>query len=78
MDVGVTDEILNGVDYEESSSSEDEAQGKELRCKAVIPYNCAYSLCYCIIEIIIKNINSQRVILSIPKVLEGHVTNSQQ
>lgn len=27
MDVGVTDEILNGVDYEESSSSEDEAQG---------------------------------------------------
>lgn len=30
MDVGVTDESLNGVGYEESSSSEEEAQGKML------------------------------------------------
>lgn len=29
MDVGVTDESLNGVDYEESSSSEEEAQGNQ-------------------------------------------------
>uniref|UniRef100_A0A1B6LDQ3 LIM zinc-binding domain-containing protein n=3 Tax=Graphocephala atropunctata TaxID=36148 RepID=A0A1B6LDQ3_9HEMI len=29
MDVGVTDETLNGINYEESSSSEDEAEGED-------------------------------------------------
>ena len=30
MDIGVTDESLNGVEYEESSSSEEEEIGKKI------------------------------------------------
>lgn len=53
MDVGVTDEILNGVDYEESSSSEDEAQGTlVIKVNTYLKLNCFATNLQCFVLIL--------------------------